>query len=285
MGLIYRRNVSRSKVGNFIILIIILLFAAFFMFPLVFMANNAFKPLEEILVFPPPLFVQRPTLNNFVGLSAFFRGGWVPLSRYVFNSVFISFTATGGTLLLSSMAAYPLAKHKFLGKKTMNTLVIMSLLFSVQVLNIPRYIIYASVGMINTQWALILPAWQLTLGLYLLKNFMGQINDSMLEAARIDGCSEFRIYSKIVMPNVRPALLTLLVFSFMGTWNMDGGIFLFREDLRPFSAILAGLANGGIPRLGMTGAATLILMLPPTLLFLFSQNLIVETMSTSGLKD
>ena len=285
MGLIYRRNVSRSKFGNLIIFLIILLFATFFMFPLIYTIFTAFKPLDEILIFPPPLFFRNPTLNNFVWLTRYFSTGWVPLSRYIFNSVLITAGGTGGALILCSMAAYPLAKHKFRGRAAINIMITLSLLFSAQVLAIPRYIVYSSLGMINTQWALILPAWQLTLGLFLLKNFMGQINNSMLEAARIDGCSEFRIYRSIVLPNIKPALLTVLVFSFMGTWNDFGATFLFREELRPFSSILSTLTASGIAMMGVASAAALVMMLPPTILFLSTQNLIVETMSTSGLKD
>ena len=175
--------------------------------PLVYSIMNAFKPLDELFLFPPRLFVRRPTLKNFSDLFYLMSNSFVPFSRYLFNSVFISFLSTLGHVIIASMAAYPLAKHRFPGSKFLFNLVIFSLMFSGYVTNIPRFIIMAKLGLLDTYFALILPYIGATLGLFLMKQFMEQIPDSYIESARIDGANEFRIWWHVVMPNVKPCLL------------------------------------------------------------------------------
>ena len=282
---IFKESVNRSTAGNVAIFIILLLFAAFFLLPVIYVIMSAFKPLDEILIFPPRFFVRHPTTTNFTQLGIYVNDFWVPLSRYIFNSVFMTVLGVGGGLVFGSMAAYPLSKHKFPGKAVFNQIIVLSLLFSAAVTEVPRYIVMSVVGLIYTQWSIILPACGSTLGLYLMRNFIGQINNSMIEAARIDGCSEFGIYNKIIMPNVKPAWLTVLVLTFNTTWNNQGTTFIYTENLKGLANIITQLNSGGTARLGLAAAATLIMMLPPMIFFLFSQNMIVETMSTSGLKE
>lgn len=282
---VFKESVNRSTGGNIAIMIMLLLFAAFFMLPIIYVIMSAFKPMDEILIFPPRFFVKHPTTNNFTLLGIYVNDFWVPLSRYIFNSVVMTVVGTVGNLILASMAAYPLSKHKFPGKNAINQLVVVSLLFSSVVTEVPRYIVMSVMGIIDTQWSVILPAVSSTLGLYLMRNFMVQINDSMIEAARIDGCGEFRIYARIIMPNVKPAWLTVIVLSFNGVWNNASSTYLYTENIKGLASILSQLASGGTARLGLSAAATLIMIIPPVLLFLLSQNMIVETMSTSGLKE
>ncbi len=282
---VFKQNVNRSLGGNIAILIMLSLFAAFFMLPIIYVIMSAFKPMDEILIFPPRFFVKHPTTSNFTFLSIYANDFWVPLSRYIFNSVFMTICGTVGGLILGSMAAYPLAKHNFPGKNAINQVIVISLLFSAVVTEVPRYIVMSVLGLIDTQWSVILPAASTTLGLYLMRNFMVQINDSMIEAARIDGCGEFRIYARIIMPNVKPAWLTVIVLSFNSVWNNPAASFLYTENIKGLPSILSQLNAGGTARMGLAACATFIMMLPPVILFLFSQNLIVETMSTSGLKE
>lgn len=281
---IFKRNVNRSMGGTIFILLILIIFGAFMFLPMLFTIVSAFKPLDELQIFPPRFFVRNPTFENFLQLGQITTNFYVPLSRYIFNSFFISIIVTIGNLVLGSMAAYPLAKHNFPGKNLINKTIVLSLLFTAAVIMIPRFIIMAKVHIIDTYWSIILPALQSTLGLYLMEQFMVGIDDSMLEAARIDGAGEFRIYWSIMMPNVKPAWLTCIIFSFQDIWRNTGGTYIYNESLKVLPSILAQVQAGGLARAGVVYAASLVLMIPPVLIFLFSQNSIIETMSTSGLK-
>lgn len=279
-----KTRTGRSVGGNILMFLFLALFGLFFLLPALYAAITAFKPANEILVFPPRLFVRRPTLSNFIWLSNLMADFWVPLSRYLFNSIFLTLVGTVGHILLASMAAYPMAKHRFFGQKVISQTIVLSLLFTASVTYIPQYIVLSVSRMIDTYWAVILPAFQSSLGLYLMMNFMNKIPDEMLEAARIDGAKEIRIFWSIVMPNVRPAWLTLMIFSFQSLWNSNGGGFIYNESLKPLPAVMSTIAAGGVVRTGVTAAAALLLMIPPIVLFLCSQSRVIETMSTSGLK-
>lgn len=281
-------RVNRSLGGNIAIFSIVFLFAAFMVLPLLYAVFSAFKPLDEIYIFPPRFFPKRPTWDNFVQLKLLADSFWIPLSKYIFNSVFVSVVATVGHLLLSSMAAYPLAKLHFAGKKTLNSVVKLSLLFTSAAMLIPQYIVMAELNIVNTYWAYILPALQSALGLYLMINFMSMVPESMLEAARIDGAGEWRIWWSIVMPNIKPAWLTVMVFTFQSVWNTTGttqmSTLVYDEKIKMVSSLLSQVVAGGTARAGAGAALGLLLMLPPVLIFLFSQSKIIETMSASGMK-
>lgn len=281
---IFKPNVSRSVFGNVMVFLFLLVFGVFFAFPIVYAIITAFKPMNEILIFPPRFFVRHPTLDNFIELSYMADSFWVPLIRYIFNSVLVSVLGTVGHLLLSSMAAYPLARHPFPGHRWIKQIVVLSLLFTASVTYLPQYVVMSQLKLINTYGALILPALQSSLGLYLMMNFMGTIPEEMLEAARIDGAREATIYWRIVMPNVKPAWLTLIIFSFQGLWNSTGGSLIYSEELKVLPAVMAQITAGGIARAGVSSAAALIMMLPPVLIFILSQKSVIQTMSTSGLK-
>jgi len=285
---IFKRSVNRSIGGNIVVFLFVLALACFMVLPLVYAVSSAFKPLDEIYIFPPRLFVRRPTLDNFVQLGLLTGSFWVPLSKYIFNTVFISVAVTGGHLLLSTMAAYPLAKLRFVGQRPLSSLIKVSLLFSVSAMMIPRYIVMSNLHMINTYWALILPQVQSALGLYLMQNFMSQIPDEMLEAARIDGAGELKVYWRVVMPNVKPAWLTIAIFAFQNVWNNTGGtdmtVMVYDEKIKMVASLLSQVLAGGTARAGAGAAFGLLLMIPPMLLVVFAQNQILETMSTSGMK-
>ncbi len=284
MSVLFKKKVNRSLGGNLLIFLLLLLMGGFLIIPLIYAASSAFKPLDEIFIFPPLIFAKKPTWNNFIWLGQIVNDFWVPLSRYIVNSVLVSVVATVGHILFASMAAYPLAKHQFAGKWLLNTLVRLALLFTSTVTYIPQYIVMAQLGLINNQLALILPALQSSLGLYLMQSFMAGIPGEMLEAARIDAASEYRIWFSIVMPNVKPAWLTLMIFSFQGIWNNTGGTLVYQENLKVLPSILGQISAGGIALSGVTAAATLVMLIPPIILFLVSQNRVIETMSTSGMK-
>ena len=282
---IFHSTFNRSGWGNFLVFMFLALFGLFFIFPIFYSVLNAFKPLEEILIFPPRMYVKNPTVDNFLELAMLMEDSWVPLSRYLFNSILVSVAGTAGHLLLSSMAAYPMAKIPFPGRKGFQKVIVMSLLFTASVTYIPTYIVMDVLGLIDTQWSIVLPAWASSLGLYLMMNFMTNLPDSMMEAARIDGAGEFRIYWQIVMPNVKPAWMTLIIFSFQAMWNNTGASYIYSEELKMLPSIIGTITAGGVRRTGVSAAAALLMMLPPILIFVFSQNNVLETMSSSGLKE
>ena len=252
--------------------------------PLLYIVNAAFKPISEIFLFPPKLFVQNPTMNNFFDLSVIISDLNVIFSRYVFNTVVITFLGTGGTVLIGSMAAFPLAKYKFPGSKLMSNIIVYSLMFNGTVTAIPNYIIMTRLHLVNSYWAVILPVVGGTFGLYLMQNFIVQVPDELLEAAKMDGMSEYAIFFKIIMPLSKPAWITLIILSFQSFWGNTGGTFLYSERLKPVSYMLSQVVSGGIARTGAASAVTLVMMLVPIIVFVISQSNVLETMATSGLK-
>lgn len=280
-----QKKVNRSLGGDLAIFLFIAVMGAFMALPLVYTINNAFKPLRELFTFPPTLFVRSPSLDNFTDLGVLLSSSWVPFSRYLLNTVLITGFGVVGHVMLASAAAYPLAKHDFPGKKFLFSTVVLSLMFSYNVTAIPNYMIISKLGINNTYLAIILPAFASSLGLYLMKQFMEQIPDSLLESARLDGASEFKIFSSIVMPNVKPAWLTLVILMFQALWGNTGGYFLRDEQLKPLNFALNQIVQGGVARVGAASAVGLITMMVPITLFVFSQSRIIETMATSGMKD
>ena len=211
-----RKRVSRSRAGDIALFLLLCLFGAFSAYPLVYTICAAFKPLNELFIYPPKLFVEHPTLDNFTDLSVLLEDSWVPFSRYLFNTVFITLAGTVGHVLLASMAAYPLAKYNFPGSKIIFGLVVYSLMFASSVTDTPRYIVFSCIGLVDSQWAIIVPAFAYSLGLYLMRQFMSDINMELIEAAKIDGANEFQIYWRIIMPLVKPAWLTLIILKNKG---------------------------------------------------------------------
>ncbi|QHW34497.1 carbohydrate ABC transporter permease [Paenibacillus rhizovicinus] len=282
---IRKKRVNRSFAGTFWMFIFLAAVASFMALPLVYAINAAFKPLDEIFMFPPTLFVRHPTTSNFIDLMTLLGQSWVPFSRYIFNTFFITGMGVVGHVLLASAAAYPLAKHRFPGSKVIFTIVVLSLMFTPQVTAIPNYMVMSWIGFIDTYWAVIVPAFAFSLGLYLMKQFMEQIPDALLESAKIDGANEYRIFWQIVMPNVKPAWLTLVILLFQMLWGTDGNGFIYSEQLKTLHYASNQIIFGGIARAGVGSAVALILMSVPIALFVVSQSRIIETMTTSGMKD
>lgn len=280
-----KKKVNRSFFGNFSMFAFLAIVGAFMALPLVYAINAAFKPLDEIFIFPPTLFVRNPTLINFIDLASLLGNSWVPFTRYIFNTVFITGMGVVGHVLLASAAAFPLAKYHFPGKKIMFTIVVLALMFAPQVTAIPNYMIMSRLGMVDTYWAVIVPAFAFPLGLYLMKQFMEQIPDALIEASRIDGASDYRIFWQVVMPNVKPAWMTLIILLFQLLWGTDGNGFIYSEELKTLHFATNQIIQGGIARAGVGAAVALILMSVPITLFVFSQSRIIETMATSGMKD
>jgi ABC-type glycerol-3-phosphate transport system permease component len=281
-----RRKLNRSAGGNFLIFTTLTIFGIFMALPLVYALGNAFKPLNELWIYPPLLLPMNPTFKNFTDLFLLLQNSWVPISRYFFNTVFITVVGTGGQVLFASLCAYPLAKHKFPGAKFIFSVIVLSLMFNTAVTSIPNYITMVNLGWVDTYWAIIIPAAGSSLGLYLMKQFMeNSIPDSILEAAKIDGANEFRIFWTIVMPNVKPAWLTLIVFTVQGLWNMGASIFIYSEQLKTMTYAISQILAGGLARAGVGSAVSVVMMAVPISVFIFTQSNIVQTMSSSGMKE
>lgn len=285
MLVIKRRSPNRSLYGDLFNLLLLLGAAAFMALPLVYAVNNAFKPLEELFQFPPKFLVRNPTLDNFRDLFSLMNASWVPFTRYIFNTVFITVVATGLHIIFSSLAAYALAKHKFPGREMMFNVVILALMFSPHVTAIPNYLIMAKIGWIDSYYALMVPAIAAPLGLFLMKQFMEGIPVALLESARLDGANELTIFFKIAMPLVKPAWYTLLIFSFQALWGIDGGTFIYDESLKTLSTALNQVVATGFSRAGAASAIALFMMVVPLTVFIFAQSNVVETMATSGIKE
>lgn len=285
----HRRHPNRSVAGDIVINFFICLLAIVFIFPLVFAIAQSLKPLSEILKFPPTIFPRNPTFDNFSDLFVTLGQGWVPFSRYLFNTVFLTLVGTLGHIFIASMAAYVLAKYDFPGGRTFFNIVVTTLMFSGYVTFIPSYIIQCRLHMIDTYWALLIPAFQSTIGLYLMKNFMINIPDSLIEAAKIDGASEWTIFMRLVMPNVKPAWLTMIIFSVQSLWNQPGNMVIYTESKKTLAYALSQVAGTGatvnIARQGQGAAVTVVLISVPIIIYILSQSQIMETMATSGLKD
>lgn len=283
--LLKKRQPNRSRIGDFVLYLFLLAVAAVMVFPLVFAVSSALKPLDELFMFPPKIFAQNPTLDNFQDLFVTMGKSWVTFSRYVFNTVFITAVGTGGHLIIASMGAFVLAKYDFPGGKAFFNLVVVALMFSGYVTAIPNYLIINKLGWIDTYWAIIIPSFAAPIGLFLMKQFMEGLPMSLVEAAKIDGANEWKVFFSIVMPNVKPAWLTLIIFSVQSLWNNRAATFIYSEEKKTLVYALQQIQSGGIARTGQAAAVTVIVMLVPILIFILSESQILETMASSGLKD
>ncbi|MCR5376778.1 MAG: carbohydrate ABC transporter permease [Lachnospiraceae bacterium] len=281
------RQPNRSRAGDVGVAIVLIIFGCFFAFPLVYAINAAFKPLDELFIYPPKLFVRNPTTDNFSDLFLLLnKTGVVTFTRYMFNSIFVTAVGTAGHILVASMAAYVLAKYRFPGSRLFFSAVTVALMFTGYVISIPRYLIMANLGLINTYLAVIVPAFASPMGLFLMKQFMeSSIPDVLIEAAKIDGAKEGKIFVSIVMPLVKPAILTLMIFSIQALWNDAGTTFLYKDELKMLPFALQTVAAGGVARTGAGSAATLFMMILPLICFILAQSNIVETMASSGIKE
>ena len=281
---------KRSFWGNVILGLFLLVMAVAFFFPVLYMVSQSLKPMNEMFIFPPKILVQNPTLDNYRDFVNVLANTMVPVTRSLFNSLFVVVIGSIGHILLASLCAYPLAKYKFPGSKFFNQIIVYSLMFNASVTAIPNFLTIAGMGMLDTQWAIIVPGLASTLGLYLMKNFMEQIPDSLMEAAQIDGAGYARIHFTIVMPVVKPALVTAFIIVFQSFWTNTGANFIDTEAQKGFAYVVGQLASGkvagvGASFVGISSASSVIMFAVPLVVFLIMQNNVVSTMATSGMKE
>ncbi len=281
-------KLRRNKVaiaGDITTYIMLLLYGAFMALPLIYSVIQAFKPYNELFIFPPRFFANDPTIANFTQLFDLTSSTWVPFSRYVFNTVMNTVIGTVLHIIAAAMCAYPLAKNKFPGKKLIFNIVVWSLLFSGGVTEIPVYLVMSTLGIIDTYFAYWLPEIAVSMGTFLLKQNMAEIPDAMIEAARIDGASEWRILWKIAMPAVKPSWLTLAIFAFQRNWNATSSSYIYTETIKTLPAALSQItATGSVARAGEAYAASVLMLIPPIIFFIFAQSSTVKTMAHAGIK-
>lgn len=280
-----RRMANRSRGGDVVNLLFLCAVGVFMALPLVYVIVNAFKPLDEIFMFPPRFFVRNPTMNNFSELYIVLADSWVPFSRYVFNTLFITATGTLFHVLFASMAAFALCKIDLPGKNLLFFIVVNSLMFTPAVTGVPNYMIMTNLRLTDTYWSIILPVVGGSMGLFLMKQFMSTVPDALIEAAKIDGAHQMTIFWRVVMPQVKPAWLTLVIFCVQNLWNANGGVYIYTEHMKTLPYALSQIVGGGIARTGVASTVSLIMLVVPVCTFILTQSNIVETMASSGIKE
>lgn len=287
-----KAKMLRRKKIKFSQILLILLLGALVCFtglPLVAMVCRALMSTEELYIYPPRIICHNPTMQNFSDLLTSLNASVVPFTRYVFNSIFTTVVTVVLSILVCSLGAYGLTKHKPAGADAIFAVVLAALMFSTHVTQIPNYLVVNKLGLVNSYLALIIPKIAVAYNFFLVKQFCEQLPDSILEAARIDGCSELGIFWKIAMPLLKPAWSTLAVFSFVNNWNdyFSPLIFIRSDALKTLPLALQTLAGGAgvVARAGTVGAATLITTLPAIIVFAIFRGKVMETMTYSGIKS
>jgi len=257
--------------------------------PIVYIINHAFKPIDELFAFPPRFFVEKPTWQNFRNLFESTSLGATPMSRYLFNSIVVSLVVVVLTIIVATMAGYVLSKKQFKMKKALTEINTIALMFVATAVAIPRYIVIDQTGLINSFWVHVLPALAMPVGLFLIKQFIDQIPDQMLEAAVMDGANDFQIYWRVILPMIKPAIATVAILAFQATWNNveTSDLFINNESLRTFAFYMSTLASGqgnAVAGQGISAAASLIMFIPNLIIFIFMQKQVMDTMAHSGIK-
>lgn len=281
-------NPKKFDIGQLKIILIILPLVIFMGMPIIFIINHAFKPMEELFAFPPTFFVKNATLENFTKLIKFSDSSGIPLSRYIFNSLLVTAVTVGVALLLTTMSAFALSKIKFKGRNLLAQINQIAIMFVSTAVLIPRYLVICNLGLIDNLFAHILPLVAMPVALFLVKQFVEQIPDSLLEAAYMDGATDLDVYLKVILPMIRPAIATASILVFQQVWtNMETSSYFFNdESMKTLTFYMNTLvnANNTVAGQGMSAAASLIMFVPNLVLFIILQNKVMNTMANSGIK-
>lgn len=279
------KQAGRKIGGTVAIFAFLTVLGLFMLFPIYLILIMSVKPVEELFIFPPKLYAMRPTLDNFSDMFEVLNSNRVPFSRYVFNSVAVTVSVTVLQCIFASMAAFVLAKCKFPGSKLLNSIIVVALLYQSNVIYIMQYIVMAKLGLIDNPLALILPSIASPMGLFLMRQSISQVPDAMIEAAKVDGAGLFRICWQIVMPNQKPALMTIIIFAFQAAWRIEAGSVVFQEQYKTLPTVVNQAASAGLARAGVAAAAAVFMLIPPIVVFMLAQRQVIETMAHSGIKD
>lgn len=285
-----KRKLKKVTPGWVALYIVMGLLVAFMALPLIYIVNAAFKPLDELFIFPPKFLVKNPTGQNFTALFSTLGGTSVPFIRNVLNSLIQTTGIVFLTCVVSALGAYGMVIYHPPGSKFVNELIISALMFSPHVTQIPRYLVVNELGMVNTFWALILPSVASAYNIFLMRQFLVSYPRELIEAGRVEGAGELRIFIKLVLPAMKPVLSTLVVLSFVANWNdfFSALIYTSDEAMRTLPLALQTISGGSgaaaIGNAGATSAATMLMTVPTVILFALSQRNVMETMTYSGIK-
>lgn len=282
-------NPTRFERGQVKFYLYLIPIAVIMALPILMIVLNAFKPLDELNAYPPRFFVRMPTWENFRRLFSATQGSSVPISRYLFNSIVVTLIVVVCTVVICVAAGYVLSKKRFKYKKFLFSLNTLALMFVPVTVAIPRYLVIVFTGMYDSFWAQIIPLLAMPVGLFLLKQFIDQIPDALIEAAVIDGADDFTILRRIIIPIIMPAVATVAMMAFQAAWNSTeaSAMFVENETLKTFAyymSTLTGATGNTISGQGISAAASLILFLPNLILFIILQSRVMNTMAHSGLK-
>lgn len=262
--------------------------AAFMLLPLIYIFNHAFKPFDELIEYPPRFFVRRPTFDNLIELFDTATTTGIPVSRYLFNSVIITLSVVILSIFLSTLTGYALSKMKFHINKYISSINTIAMMFVGTAVVIPRYIIVENLGLIDNFFVHIIPMIAIPVGLFLVKQFIDQIPNELIEAAKIDGASHFKIYLTIILPLIKPAIATIAILSFQAVWNNAdiSATYINSDSLKTFAYYMATLSSSSntVAGAGMSAVATLIMFIPNLVIFIFLQSKVMSTMVHSGIK-
>lgn len=281
-------NPSRFHVSQIKFYIILLPVAVFMVLPIIYVISTAFKPAEELFKFPPSFFVVNPSWDNFKSLFELMAGSSVPATRYLFNSILVTVLTMLISIFLSVSAGYVLSKKRFKGRKLLFEINTLALMFVPIAVSIPRFIIIINLGLVDRFVANILPIIAMPVGLFLIKQFIDQVPDALLEAARMDGANELQILFKIIIPSVKPAIATIAIMSFQSAWgNVEASVYyLNNESLKTFAYFITTFASATSSSITqcVTAASALIMFLPNLVIFIVMQSKVMDTMAHSGIK-
>ena len=278
------KKFHRNQIPLYLYLIPI---AVFMGAPIVYIINHAFKPMDELFAFPPRFFVTHPSLDNFRNLFKTTAGSTIPISRYIFNSLIVCVAVVVLSILISTMAGFALSKMKFRLKGPIFEVNNLALMFVATAVTIPRYLTINTIGILDTYWAHILPLVAMPVCLFLIKQFIDQVPDSLLEAAQLEGASAWTIYRKVVMPLTKPAIATGAILAFQAVWTNTetSSLFTSAEGIRTLPFYMNTLTSvGTVQGQGMAAAAALIMFIPNLVLFIIMQSSVMNTMAYSGMK-
>ena len=268
--------------------IILLPFAVFMVLPIIYIFTTAFKPADELFKFPPSFFVKNPTWDNYKALFELMAGSSVPASRYLFNSVIVTILTVIISIFLAVSAGYVLSKKNFKGRNLLFEINTLALMFVPIAVAIPRFIILVNLGLVDRFVANILPIIAMPIGVFLLKQFVDQIPDPLIEAAKMDGAGEWTILFKVIIPMVRPAIATVAILSFQSAWgNVEAStLYINNESLKTFAYYITTFSSSTSSTVtqGITAASALIMFLPNLIIFICMQSKVMDTMAHSGIK-
>ncbi len=272
---------QRDRLSRILLYGMLVTGAVMALLPMVWMVSASLMPSGEASSFPPRFFPSRVTFDHYLDL--FTR---LNLGRYLLNSAFVAFVVTLSSLAINSMAGYAFAKLRFRGRDRLFRTLSTALVLPVQVAMLPLFLLLKNMGLINTYWGVIIPGLASIFGIFLVRQYALAIPDEMLDAARVDGASEFRIFWSIVVPGIVPILATLAIWTFLATWNdfMWPLIVLSDESLYTLPVALANLSGEHVQDTELMMAGSVITVIPVMLVFLFLQRYYIQGVMAGSVK-